>query len=171
MSGAQREKFPSPTVKTQREACTPCHLYAHSHKLNRQKHTQRHTSSSYSTICHPLWWKQAVRQSPEESVDTICKTTDCENPVNSDTVCNTPFKAPGRNLWAAASIVFLSADGSVLFPIRINSISMSDRGREKEAGRDWVETFDQNDNGPKKRKNLHMQMYIQMECMQYLVVI
>lgn len=40
-------------------------------------------------------------------------------------------KAPGRNLWVAASIVFLSVDGSVLFPIRINSISMSDTETER----------------------------------------
>lgn len=59
-------------------------------------------------------------------------TTDCENPMNSNTACNTPLRAPGRNLWAAASIVFLSVDGSVLFPMRINSISMSDRERERQ---------------------------------------
>lgn len=41
-------------------------------------------------------------------------------------------KAPGGNLWVAASIVFLSVDGSVSFPIRINSISMSDRERAKQ---------------------------------------
>lgn len=57
--------------------------------------------------------------------------------MNSNTACNTPLKAPGRNLWAV-SIVFLSVDGSVLFPIKINSISMSDREREThtESGRE-----------------------------------
>lgn len=52
--------------------------------------------------------------------------------MNSNTACNTPLRAPGRNLWAAASIVFLSVDGSVLLPMRINSISMSDRERERQ---------------------------------------
>lgn len=74
--------------------------------------------------------KRLLDLSPEETVNTIRETTDCENPVNSDTACNTPLRAPGRNLWIAASIVFLSVDGSVLFPRRINNISMSDRERE-----------------------------------------
>lgn len=40
----------------------------------------------------------------------------------------------GRNPWDAASIVFLSTDGSVLFPIGINSISMSDSGWQTQGG-------------------------------------
>lgn len=53
--------------------------------------------------------------SPEETVNATGKTTDCENPMNSNTACNTTLKTPGRNLWAALNIVFLSVDGPVLF--------------------------------------------------------
>lgn len=108
------------------------------HAICSYKHTtsvfHTHTLSLCTTICHRLWWKQTVRQSPEETVNTIHKTTDCENPVNSNTARNTPLRAPGINLWAAASIVFFSVDSSVLSPIRIDSISIAKRETGRQEG-------------------------------------